>query len=71
MYERTDMNLHNWLTANNISTTDFAERLGVSYQAVWFWRKAKTYPSGKHLAQIETLTKGKVSARSWGEGANA
>ncbi len=65
------MNLHTWLKAQDISTTDFAERLGVSYQAVWFWRKSKSYPSGKHLAQIEDITRGVVTAKTWETDTNA
>ncbi len=65
------MNLHTWLSDNSISTSTFAQTLGVSYQAVWSWRKAITFPSGKHLAEIEKLTRGKVTAKTWKDAPNA
>ena len=59
------MDLHSWLVEKGMSTREFAATLGVTYQAAWAWRKHRKYPSGRRLAEIEKLTAGKVSAKSW------
>lgn len=62
------MDLHTWLETKGMTTKELADLIGVTYQAAWAWRKRQKYPSGRRLAQIEALTRGKVSARSWGSG---
>ena len=60
------MLLDEWLYQQGITTRQFAKKMDVSYQAVWAWRNRKTFPSGRHMAAIETLTKAQVTAGSWG-----
>tara|TARA_B100000282_G_scaffold229560_1_gene172095 strand:- start:1446 stop:1640 length:195 start_codon:yes stop_codon:yes gene_type:complete len=61
------MDLHTWLLKKGMSTGELASILGVTYQAAWAWRKHRKYPSGRRLAEIERLTSGEVSAKSWGD----
>lgn len=59
------MTLTNWLLKTNTSDADFAERIGVSRQALWRYKVAGRIPKPEILARIAKATNGKVTANDF------
>jgi len=54
------MKITDWLTKNNISDADFAERIGVSRQALWRYKAGDRIPKRSILDRIKDETGGDV-----------
>jgi transcriptional regulator with XRE-family HTH domain len=54
------MRLDDYLVRKGISTADFARAIGVTYHAVYYWRRGETVPGTKQMQKILELTEGKV-----------
>jgi len=65
------MALQQWLDKNGVSVAEFAQRIGVSRQAVWGWTRGNFYPNALHLRQIELETNGQVVTAAFVEVADA
>lgn len=55
------MELHAWLNANNISTEEFADRIGASPGGVRKWRYGERLPRPKAMKRIAAATQGAVT----------
>jgi len=47
--------LQKWMAKCGVTDTALANTLGVSRQAVAYWRKGKRKPQGAHLARLQAL----------------
>ncbi len=56
------MNLNDWIKTKNLTTSQFAEMLGVSQPTVSRWINGVLFPSRKSIAAIIKTTNGEVSA---------
>lgn len=56
------MQLSDWLTHNNISVAVFAERIGVTAQAVRLWTRGERMPGVEQISAIQRVTEGQVTA---------
>lgn len=54
------MDLEVWLTKENMTTTLFAQKLGVKTEAVYAWFRGKNRVNQAHLWDIWRLTNGEV-----------
>ena len=54
------MTLDEWLTTNNVSTRDFADRIGVDNATCWRLRNQRTRPQWTTLKTIIEKTNGAV-----------
>lgn len=54
------MKITDWLTRNKISDADFAERIGVSRQALWRYKAGERIPKRGILDRIKDETGGDV-----------
>lgn len=59
------MTLTSWLTKTNTSDADFAERIGVTRQALWRYKSAGRIPKPEIIARISRATNGKVTANDF------
>lgn len=59
------MTLTSWLTKTNTSDADFAERIGVTRQALWRYKVAGRIPKPEIIARISRATNGKVTANDF------
>lgn len=60
----TAMRLSQWLTENQISLTELAERVGgVTAEAVRLWADGARMPETKNVIRIEAVTNGQVTVR--------
>lgn len=59
------MTLTSWLSKTKISDTDFAERIGVTRQALWRYKVAGRIPKPEIIARISKATNGKVTANDF------
>ncbi|TFE97751.1 hypothetical protein B5M44_14185 [Shinella sumterensis] len=59
------MTLTSWLTKTNTSDADFAERIGVTRQALWRYKVAGRVPKPEIIARISRATNGKVTANDF------
>ena len=55
-----------WFKESGMSAQDLAVVLGVSRALIYKWKGGGCYPSVPVLAKIEALSKGTVTARSFG-----
>ena len=56
-----------WLDESGRSVASLALEVGVTSQAVYMWCRGSRVPSGAHIAKIEELSSGQVTARSFVE----
>jgi transcriptional regulator with XRE-family HTH domain len=54
------MKITDWLTQNKISDADFAERIGVTRQALWRYKAGDRIPKVRILERIQHETCGEV-----------
>jgi transcriptional regulator with XRE-family HTH domain len=59
------MTLNEWLSANNVSSADFAVAIGVSRQALWRYRFNERVPKPSVIAKIHGATAGAVTANDF------
>jgi len=59
------MKLQNYLTKNKMRTVVFAEKIGISPQAVWRYLKATRCPPSKIMLKIIAATNGEVTANDF------
>lgn len=59
------MNLSAYLDRNKISDSDFADKIGVTRQAVHRYKTGERFPERPVLAKIFTATKGAVTANDF------
>jgi DNA-binding transcriptional regulator YdaS (Cro superfamily) len=59
------MTLTEYLSTNNLTQSAFAERIGVSSEAVNQWVKGKRFPRPESIMDIERETGGKVRVADW------
>lgn len=59
------MTLTSWLSKTNTSDADFAERIGVTRQALWRYKVAGRVPKPDIIARIAKATNGKVTANDF------
>jgi transcriptional regulator with XRE-family HTH domain len=57
--------LDQWLHAEKMTQSDFADRMGVAQSSVARWVAGEKVPRPERIALIETLTGGKVTFRDW------
>jgi DNA-binding transcriptional regulator YdaS (Cro superfamily) len=55
------MRLKDYLVLNCEKSQDFAARVGVTRQTVWFWIVGKRYPSSTTMVRIKKATNGRVT----------
>lgn len=60
--------LKQWMEERGLSLSELARTLGVSRQAVQQWVKGSSYPSTPVLAQLEKISEGRITARSFVDG---
>jgi transcriptional regulator with XRE-family HTH domain len=61
------MKLSEWLSSNSISDTEFAEKIGVSRQALYRYKQGTRVPKPKIVLEIAKATDGQVSANDFYE----
>jgi DNA-binding XRE family transcriptional regulator len=54
------MRLDDYLNRKKLTNDDFAALVGVSRQAVYYWRIGHVVPAPKQMQKIMELTEGKV-----------
>jgi transcriptional regulator with XRE-family HTH domain len=59
------MTLASWLSREEISDADFAERIGVSRQALWRYKSCERVPRPEIMARIHVETGGAVTANDF------
>ncbi len=59
------MTLTEYLSTNNLTQAAFAERVGVSAEAVNQWVKGKRFPRPESIMDIERETAGQVRVADW------
>ncbi|WP_084398358.1 helix-turn-helix domain-containing protein [Henriciella aquimarina] len=59
------MTLADWLTKNNLSDADFADRIGVSRQALHRYKTGARRPHADILTEIVKHTGGQVTANDF------
>jgi len=61
------MKLNDWLATREteISNSEFAERIGVSRQAVWRYRLGERMPRPDVISRIREATRGAVTANDF------
>ena len=59
------MGLHEFLDRTGMTNAQLANEIGVTYQTVWYWRRGEKSPTLEHLAKIEKISKGRVTAATW------
>ena len=59
------MTLHEYLETRSLTQSAFAERIGVSSEAVNQWVKGKRIPRPEFIRGIECETEGAVAAADW------
>ena len=59
------MTLRSWLSKTNTSDAEFAERIGVTRQALWRYKFAGRVPKPEIIARISKETNGKVTANDF------
>ena len=59
------MTLTSWLSREKISDADFAERIGVSRQALWRYKSCERMPRHEILSRIHLATSGEVTANDF------
>lgn len=59
------MTLNEYLAQNSLTQSNFAERIGVSSEAVNQWVKGVRSPRPKSILDIERETDGAVSFHDW------
>lgn len=58
------MRLSQWLTENQISLTELADRIGgVTPEAVRLWADGARMPETRNVLRIEAVTNGQVTVR--------
>lgn len=57
--------LREWLNANDISVSAFAQRCGVTRGAVHAWLQGRAAPNRTRMAIVARETDGAVSAEDW------
>lgn len=55
------MRLRDYLSHTGEKSQNFADRIGVTRQTVWFWLVGKRYPSSTTMAKIVAVTNGQVT----------
>ncbi len=63
------MELKTWLTAEGLTTTEFASRLGVTHSTIVRWTNGSRNPSLDMMRSIHRATNGAVSANDFMAGA--
>lgn len=56
------MRLSDWLSGACLSDAVFADRIGVSRQALWRYKAGERMPRPKIVRRIEKATRGKVTS---------
>jgi len=59
------MKLSQYLVSNNISQSDFAQKLGTCQATIHKYLYKHTVPSGLRILQIHQLTNGEVTVEDW------
>ena len=59
------MHLYQYLIQNDVSQTQFADKLGISQPTLSRYLIGSTYPTVVSAIQIERLTNGKVKCHDW------
>lgn len=59
------MTLASWLSETKISDAEFADRIGVSRQALWRYKAMERVPRPEILSRIHTATSGAVTANDF------
>lgn len=59
------MTLTSWLSKTKTSDAEFAERIGVTRQALWRYKVAGRVPKADIIARITKATNGKVTANDF------
>lgn len=59
------MSLQEWLRYVGRRVPWLASELGVSRQAVYQWLDGRSAPRAEHLAKIESMSAGRVTARTF------
>lgn len=62
------MKLSDWLSSNEIKDADFADRIGVSRQALHRYKTGKRVPERDVMFRIVSETDGSVTANDFYEG---
>lgn len=62
------MKLSDWLSSNEIKDADFADRIGVSRQALHRYKTGKRVPERDVMFRIVSETSGSVTANDFYEG---
>ena len=57
--------LKTWMEERGLTPKELARTLGVSRQAVQLWIQGNSFPSTRRLAQLEELSEGRITARSF------
>lgn len=60
-----ELNLDEYLTVERITSATFAGWVGASVHAVKKWRRKARIPRPDRIAEIETLTQGRVAPNDW------
>jgi transcriptional regulator with XRE-family HTH domain len=59
------MKLSDFLTAERLTSAEFAEQIGVSHKAVANWRRGARMPRPQVLTRIAAATRGQVTANDF------
>jgi len=61
------MKLGEYLKAQKISDETFAEKIKLSRQQVWVYRRGKSIPRADHMERIRRASGGMVTREDWAE----
>lgn len=65
--EEKKLKLAEYMVAKGLRQSDLARKLNVSQVTVHNWVNGKRPPSGLHMMQIYSISKGKVNLKDWAE----